>query len=81
MRLPGLNRRRFLTTSLTAVSAARLGLGPARVPDPEGRKGINPTSIHTAIQLGAHNLNDPRGTVVLWFFALEEPVPRPGGPQ
>ena len=26
MRLPGLNRRRFLTTSLTAVSAARLGL-------------------------------------------------------
>jgi len=47
--------------------------GPARVLDLKGRKGINPTSIHTAIKLeGGHTLNQPKGTLVLWFFALED---------
>ena len=47
--------------------------GPARVLDLKGRKGINPTSIHTTIQLsGGHTLNETQGTVVLWFFALED---------
>jgi hypothetical protein len=47
--------------------------GPSRVLNLNGRQGINPTSIHTTIQLaGGHTLNEPRGTVVLWFFALED---------
>ena len=38
--------------------------GPARVLELKGRKGINPTSIHTAIKLtGGHTLNEPRGTL------------------
>jgi hypothetical protein len=47
--------------------------GPFRVLDLKGRRGINPTSIHTAIALAkGHTLNGPRGTLVLWFFALED---------
>ncbi|MFM2081879.1 MAG: hypothetical protein RL380_570 [Verrucomicrobiota bacterium] len=47
--------------------------GAARVLELKGRKGINPTSIHTAIKLAAgHTLNEPKGTVVIWFFALED---------
>jgi len=46
--------------------------GPARILTLKGRKGINPTSIHSTIKLGNHNLNNPKGTVVLWFFALED---------
>lgn len=35
--------------------------GPARGLDLIGRKGINPTSIHTTIQLaGSHSLNEPQ---------------------
>jgi hypothetical protein len=35
---------------------------------------ISPTlTIHTAIQLaGGHTLNEPKGTVAIWFFALED---------
>ena len=39
MRLPGSNRRRFLSTSLTAVSAARLGL---RLGEASGAAPRNP---------------------------------------
>ena len=47
--------------------------GPARVLELKGRKGINPTSIHSAIKLaGGHTLNEPQGTVVIWFFTLED---------
>ena len=57
----------------SSLPAAETVRGPARVLDLKGRKGINPTSIHTTIRLsGGHTLNEPRGTVVLWFFALED---------
>jgi hypothetical protein len=47
--------------------------GPARVLELKGRRGINPTSIHTVVTLaGGHTLNGPRGTLVLWFFPLED---------
>jgi hypothetical protein len=62
---------RYLTHP-SALSAGEAVTGPSRVLDLKGRKGINPQSIHTVIKLGKHNLNDPKGTVVLWFFALED---------
>lgn len=46
--------------------------GSARILELNGRRGINPTSIHTSIKLGHHNLNDPKGAVALWFFPLED---------
>ncbi len=47
--------------------------GAARVLDLNGRRGINPTSIHTTIQLqGGHTFNKRQGTLILWFFALED---------
>ncbi|MDQ3813994.1 MAG: DUF1961 family protein [Armatimonadota bacterium] len=47
--------------------------GPARLLDLKGRQGINPTSIHTAIKMvGGHTLNEPQGTLAMWFFALED---------
>jgi hypothetical protein len=47
--------------------------GPSRVLELKGRRGINPTSIHTAIKLErGHTLNRPQGTLVLWFFCLED---------
>jgi hypothetical protein len=46
--------------------------GPSRILTLHGRKGINPTSIHTNIRLGKHTLNRPKGTVTLWFFSLED---------
>jgi hypothetical protein len=55
-----------------ALTAGESVKGPSRVIDLKGRKGINPQSIHTVIKLGGHNLNDAKGTVVLWFFALED---------
>jgi len=55
-----------------ALSAGETVTGSSRMLDLKGRKGINPTSIHTVIKLGAHNLNDAKGTVVLWFFPLED---------
>jgi len=59
-------------SQLPALASGESISGPARILDLHGRKGINPTSIHTSIKLGAHNLNGPRGTVALWFFALED---------
>ena len=56
----------------SALSAGETIRGPFRVLDLKGRKGVNPASIHAVIKLGPHNLNDPKGTVVLWFFALED---------
>ncbi len=55
-----------------ALSAGEVITGPSRVLDLKGRKGVNPQSIPTVIKLGAHNLNDPKGSVVLWFFAVED---------
>lgn len=63
---------RYLTTP-AALPAGEAVSGPARVLALKGRQGINPTSIHTTIQLaGGHTLNQPQGTLVLWFFALED---------
>ncbi|MBC8127160.1 MAG: DUF1961 family protein [Gloeobacteraceae cyanobacterium ES-bin-144] len=62
---------RYLSDA-SALTAGEEIKGPARILDFKGRKGINPTSIHTSIKLGAHNLNGPRGTVALWFFPLED---------
>ena len=64
-------KHRYLADA-SALSAGETVTGPSRVLDLKGRKGINPQSIHTVIKLGAHNLNEPKGTAVLWFFALED---------
>lgn len=59
--------------NVAALAATEKINGSARILELKGRKGINPTSIHTAIQLaGGHTLNEPRGTLTLWFFALED---------
>jgi len=57
-----------------ALAAGESVIGTARVLELKGLKGINPTSIHTAIKLegGKHTINQPKGTFVLWFFALED---------
>ena len=67
-----LNPKYRYLADAAALTAGETVTGPSRVLDLKGRKGINPQSIHTVIKLGAHNLNDPKGTVVLWFFALED---------
>ncbi len=54
------------------LAAGETITGPSRILDLNGRKGINPTSIHTSIRLGGHHLNEPMGTVALWFFPLED---------
>jgi len=55
------------------LAAGESIVGPARVLELKGLRGINPTSIHTAIKLvGGHTLNQPHGTLALWFFALED---------
>jgi len=47
--------------------------GDARVLDLKGRKGVNPTSIHTRIEMPKHNIaSDNEGTMVIWAFFLEE---------
>jgi hypothetical protein len=57
----------------SSLAAGEAVSGPARVLDLKGLRGINPTSIHTTIKLaGGHTLNEPKGTAVLWFFALED---------
>lgn len=47
--------------------------GPSRILNLKGKAGVNPTSIHTRIELPAHNLNaDDEGTMIIWAFFLEE---------
>ncbi len=46
--------------------------GDYRVLELEGRKGINPTSIHTRLKFPEHNLNQEKGTLTYWVFSLEE---------
>jgi hypothetical protein len=46
--------------------------GPARVIYFEGRKGLNMTSIHSVLQLKAHNMKEKRGTVSMWVMSLED---------
>lgn len=63
---------RYLTDA-TALSATEVIRGSARLLELKGKQGINPTSIHTTIQLsGGHTINDAQGSMVLWFFALED---------
>lgn len=60
-------------TNPSALTREESISGPARVLDLKGRKGINPTSLHSTIRMaGGHTLNQPQGTLVLWFFALED---------
>ena len=59
-------------SQLPSLTHGETVIGPSRILELNGRMGINPTSIHTAIRLGGHCLNGPRGTVTLWFFPLEE---------
>jgi hypothetical protein len=46
--------------------------GPFRVLELNGRKGVHPTSIHSLIRFPGHNLNQTRGSLTYWVFALEE---------
>jgi hypothetical protein len=46
--------------------------GPCRFLELDGRKGINPTSIHTVVSYSHHNLNRPCGSLTYWVFSLEE---------
>jgi len=63
---------RYLSDAATLTANESIN-GPARVLELKGRRGINPISIHTAIQLsGGHTLNRRKGSLVLWFFALED---------
>ena len=38
----------------------------------KGRKGLNPTSIHSRLVLPKHNINDIRGTLSMWVASLED---------
>lgn len=62
---------RYLADAAT-LTAGEVVAGPARVLNLKGKKGINPQSIHTTIKMAAHNLNDAKGSLVLWFFAMED---------
>jgi len=63
---------RYLSDASTLAKGESVK-GPARVLELKGRKAINPTSIHTAIKLeGGHTFNQRKGSVVLWFFGLED---------
>lgn len=46
--------------------------GSYRILELNGRKGINPTSIHTRLQYPKHNLNHEKGSLSYWVFSLEE---------
>lgn len=46
--------------------------GEYRIIGKDGRSGINTTSIHANIQLNRHNLNEEKGSLTLWFLALED---------
>jgi hypothetical protein len=46
--------------------------GEYRILELDDRKGINPTSIHTRLKIPNHNLNNPKGSLSLWVFSLEE---------
>jgi hypothetical protein len=57
--------------SFNDTSAVKL-TGPARVLDIDGRKGLNLTSIHSLLQLKAHNMNEKKGTMTMWVLSLED---------
>lgn len=61
-----LNDFSFEDTSVVKLS------GPARVISFDGRKGLNMTSIHSVLQLKAHNMKEKCGTVSMWVLSLEE---------
>lgn len=53
----------------TATSSLK---GPARVISFAGRKGLNMTNIKTVLEMKAHTVRRPQGTVSIWFMPLEE---------
>ena len=61
----------YLNDLVTSLHAGEVS-GPCRVLELAGRKGVHPTSIHSVIHLGRHTLHGARGSVGLWFFALED---------
>jgi hypothetical protein len=46
--------------------------GQAREIEVAGRRGLQPTSIHTRMQLNEHTLNNERGSVTLWVLPMED---------
>ena len=46
--------------------------GPARVVSLDGRKGLNMTSIYSALQLKAHNMKEKVGAISMWVMSLED---------
>lgn len=46
--------------------------GAGRIVEADGRKGFLPRSIHTSVALPKHTVNEPCGSVSLWFYSLED---------
>lgn len=46
--------------------------GRARILELDNRKGVNTTSIKSYLKLKHHTMNQPEGSVSVWFFALED---------
>lgn len=72
---PGTLPRPFRTYLASPEHFAADGVvveGPYRVLELEGRRGLQPLSIHSRICFPEHHLQDRRGSLTLWAFALEE---------
>lgn len=68
-----MNAQHYYLQNPSNLTSAESIHGPVRVLELHGRNGINPTSIHSTIRLnGGHTINEPKGTLLLWFFALED---------
>ncbi len=46
--------------------------GPARVLSLDSKEGLHCTSINSHLKLFKHNLNENKGSLSIWFFALED---------
>ncbi len=57
--------------SLKDTSTIRL-IGAARIISLDGRKGLNMTSIKSALEFKAHTLKKQKGSVSIWFMPLED---------
>jgi len=54
--------------------------GPFRILSFDGRRGVNPTSVHSRLCFDAPAINQPKGTLTLWVYFLEE-VSTQGSPR
>jgi hypothetical protein len=62
----------YLTDISLTDTAAIILYGPARVIELNGREGLNTTSIHSVLQIKAHNMKQKEGTVSMWVMSLED---------